>query len=80
MKQNSELCVENEDITPRYLFKDKRKANNLVIEVNSTTRMKFLGTKMKLGWNMCNVDDYIKINRCYKCSKFNHRLKTAKGN
>ena len=30
MKQNSELCIEKEDITPRYLFKDKRKANNLV--------------------------------------------------
>ena len=79
MKQNSELCVEKEDITPRYLFKDKRKANNLVIEVNSITRMKFLGKKMKLGWNMCNVDDYIKINRCYKCSKFNHRAQDCKG-
>jgi hypothetical protein len=43
MKQNSGLCIEKEDITPRYLFKDKRRANNLVIEVSSTTRMKFLG-------------------------------------
>ena len=73
MKQNSELCVEKEDTTPRYLFKDKKKANNLVIEVNSMKRMKFMGKKMKLGLNMCNVDDFIKINRCYKCSKFNHR-------
>jgi hypothetical protein len=30
MKQNSETCIEEEDITPRYLFKDKRKANNSV--------------------------------------------------
>ena len=79
MKQNSKLCIEKEVITPRYLFKDKRKANNLVIEVNSTTRMKFLGKKTKLGWNMCNVDDYISINRCYKCSKFNHRAQDCKG-
>ena len=79
MKQNSELCIEKEDITPRFLFKDKRKANNLVIEVNAKTRMKFLGKKMKLGWNMCNVDDYIKINRCYKCSKFKHRAQDCKG-
>jgi len=79
MKLNSELCIEKEDTTPRYLFKDKRKANNLVIEVNSTTRMKFLGKKMKLCWNMSNVDDYIRINRCYKCSKFNHRAKDCKG-
>jgi hypothetical protein len=34
---------------------------------------------MKLGWNMCNVEDYIKINRCYKCSKFNHRAQDCKG-
>jgi len=79
MTQNSELCIGKEDVTPRYLFKDKRKANNLVIEVNSRTRMKFLGKKMKLGWNVCNVDDYIKINRCYKCSKFNHRAQDCKG-
>ena len=79
MKQNSELCVENEDKTPNYLFKDKRKAKNLVIEVNCTARMKLLGKKMKLGWNMCNVDDYIKINRRYNCSKFNHRAQDCNG-
>jgi uncharacterized protein YyaL (SSP411 family) len=79
IKQNSEQCIEKEDITPKYLFKDKRKANNLVIEVNSKKRMKFLGKKMKLGWNMCNVGDYIRINRCYKCSKLNHRAQDCKG-
>jgi hypothetical protein len=79
MKQNSELCNGDEDITPRYLFKDKRKNNNLVIEVNSTTRRKFWRKKMKLGWNMCNVEDYIKINRFYKCSKFNHNAPACKG-
>ena len=79
MKQNSEQSIGQEDITPRYLFKDKRKAKNLVIEVNSTTRKKFLGKKMKLGWNMCNVDDYIRISRCYKCSKYNHRAQECKG-
>ena len=57
MKQKSMLCIEKEDITPRYLFKEKRKVNNLVTEVNSMMRVKFLGKKMKLGWNMCNVDD-----------------------
>jgi hypothetical protein len=75
-EQSSELCIENDNITPRYLFKDKRKANNLVTEVNS---MKFLEKKMKLGWNMCDVDDYTKINRCYKFSKFNYRAQDLKG-
>jgi hypothetical protein len=78
-QQNSERCIEKGDIPPRNLLKDKRKANNLVVEVNSTTRMKFLGKKLKLGWNMCNIDDYIRINRCYKCTKFNHRAEDCKG-
>jgi hypothetical protein len=34
MMQNSEVGLGKEDITPRYLFKDRRKANNLVTEVN----------------------------------------------
>jgi len=59
MNKKSELCVEKEDITSRCLFKDKRKGNNLVKEVNSMKRMKFMGLKMILGWNMCNFDDYI---------------------
>ena len=78
-KKNSELCIEKEYITLRYLLNDKRKANNLVAEVNCTTRMKFLGKKMKLGRNVCNVYDYIKVNWCYKCSKFNHRAQDCKG-
>ena len=49
MKQNSDLCVVNEDLTLEYIFKDKIKANNLVKEVNSTTRMKFLGKKKEIG-------------------------------
>jgi len=75
MMQNSKMGLGKEDITPRYLFKDRRKANNLVIEVNSMMRMMFLGKKIKLGWNMCNVE----INRCYKCSKCNHRAQDCKG-
>ena len=78
MKQNRQLCIEKEDITLRFLFKNKRRANNLLIEVNSKTRMKFLGKKMKLGWNVCNIDDYFKINRCYNCSKFNHSVQDCK--
>jgi len=34
---------------------------------------------MKLGWNMCNVCDYIRIIRCYKSIKFNHRAQDCKG-
>jgi len=41
--------------------------------------MKFLGKNIKLGWNMCNVDDYSKIKMCYKYGKFNHRAQDCKG-
>jgi hypothetical protein len=80
MKQNSELCIEKEDITPRFLFKDKRKANNLVIEVNSKTRTKFLGKKMKLGWNMCMLMTTLRLIGAINAANSTIGLKSAKGN
>ena len=79
MHQNTELDLKDTDIVPKFLFKDKRNDNNLVIEVNSETRKKLLGRKIKIGWNMCTNEDYIKVNRCFKCNKFNHRAKDCTG-
>ena len=35
--------------------------------------------KIKMGWQLCYVNDYIKVNRCFKCSKFNHKAGHFKG-
>ena len=33
-----------------------------------------MNTRMKIGWEICNVDDYIQVNRCFRCSRYNHRF------
>jgi len=35
--------------------------------------------KIKLGWIICSLGDYLVANRCFKCSKFNHRQRECRG-
>jgi len=37
-----------------------------------------LHKKIKLGWQICKIDDYIVATRCYNCSKFNHRTQECR--
>jgi hypothetical protein len=39
---------------------------NMVIEVDSNTRGKLMATRIKIGWTICRVDDYIVAKRCYR--------------
>jgi len=43
------------------------------------TRRKQLQNKLKIGWQICNVADYLVAMRCFNCSSFNHRHKDCKG-
>jgi len=71
--QNPDLKLQEGDIQTKFTFKTKRKTRNLVIEVNPQTRRQLLQNKLKLEWMICKVDDYISVNRCFKCSGYNHR-------
>jgi hypothetical protein len=71
--QNSDLDLNESDIKPKFVFQDRRKHKNLVIEVNSETRKRLRDRKLKIGWHVCNSSDYLSVPRCYKCSKYNHR-------
>lgn len=51
----------------------------MVIEVDPSTRGKLMTTRLKLGWAICRVDDYIVAKRCYRCSRYNHTFKECKG-
>jgi hypothetical protein len=76
--QNSELNLKNE-IKPKFMFEDKKKRKNLVIEVNSETRKRLVGRKLKIGWHVCNSSDYFSVMRIYKCGKYNHRAQECFG-
>jgi hypothetical protein len=73
LTQNPELGLEQGDITAKFLYRTKRGRVNMVIEVCSGTRKKLLHSKLKLGWLICNTDDYLVARRCFRCSRFNHK-------
>jgi hypothetical protein len=78
-QQNPELDPEGDNIKPIYCFTTRRGIKNIVIEVNSENRKKLLNNKVKLGWTLCKVDDYLVAKRCYRCSKYGHVHKDCKG-
>ena len=71
--QNSDLGLNESDIRPKFVFHDRRKHKNLVVEVNSGTRKRLRDRKLKIGWHVCNTTDYLNVPRCYKCGKYNNR-------
>jgi len=77
--QNPELLMKTGDIAARFKFKTKRGLINMVIETGSETRKKLLQTKLKIGWLICTVHDYLVAKRCFKCSRFNHRHQDCRG-
>lgn len=78
--QNPELGQYEKEVQPKFSFEDRKKNTNIVIEVSAEARKQIIGRKLKIGWNMCNWDDYIRISRCFKCCKYNHRAQECKGN
>jgi hypothetical protein len=60
-QQNTELNLNDGIIIPRFIYTTKRGSKNLVIEVDSNTRKKLLQNKVKMGWGICKVDDYIVV-------------------
>jgi hypothetical protein len=71
--QNPELKIEEDNITPKFRYKNRRGKHNIVMEVSPQARQQLLQTKLKLGWEICNTADYIKPTRCFKCKRFNHK-------
>jgi hypothetical protein len=79
LAQNPELGLALGDIDARFKFRTKRGSVKMVIEVDSGTRKKLLDKNLKIGWLICNVDDYLVAKRCFKCSRFNHRHQDCRG-
>jgi hypothetical protein len=78
-KQNPELGLKDGIMEPKFCYTTKRGTKNLVIEVDSGTRHKLLQSKVKMGWTICKIDDYLVAKRCYRCSRYNHNFRECKG-
>ena len=59
MKQNPEINLSDRILEPKFCYTTKRGNRNLVIEVDSTTRIKLLQTRVQMGWTVCKLDDFI---------------------
>ena len=77
--QNTELAIQEEDITPKFIFRNKKNNTNLVVEVTPQARKKLLERKIKLGWIICRAEDYIVPLKCFKCSRFHHKQTKCEG-
>ena len=79
LMQNPDIGLTKGDISAKFAFTAKNKNRNLVIEVEAGVRKKLLQLKIKLGWHLCRAEDYLVAMRCFKCSRYNHRLRECKG-
>jgi len=53
--QNSELNLNENEIKPKFMFEDRKKHKNLVIEMNSEIRKRLVDRKLKIGWHVTVV-------------------------
>jgi hypothetical protein len=75
--QSLELNIREGSIAAKFIYDTKKKNRNAVVEVNAETRIPLLNKKLRIGWQICWIDDYITANRCYESSKFNHRTQNC---
>jgi len=80
VSQNPEMSLKENEIKPKFVFEERKKPKNLVIEVNSENRKRLVHRKLKIEWHACYSAHYVSVTRCYKCSKYNHRAQECLGN
>jgi hypothetical protein len=77
--QNPGIITNGEDTEAKFRYKTRKGRFNIVMEVGPKTRMQILQSKLKTGWEICNVADYLNPIRCYKCSQYNHKHDEYRG-
>jgi hypothetical protein len=75
LAQNTELGLITGDINPKFIYTTKTHTRNLVIEVGPQIRNKLMHHKLKLGWHICGIEDYLVATRCFHCSRIGHTTK-----
>jgi len=77
--QNPGLNLANGDINAKFTYVTKKHTRNLEVEVLAQVRKALLQNKIKIGWLICRIEEYISVNRCFKSPSYNHRAIDCKG-
>jgi hypothetical protein len=48
------------------------------MERGAQTRKLLLQKKIKLRWLICQIEDYVVANMCFKCFRFSHRIRDCR--
>ncbi|GFW14841.1 uncharacterized protein TNCV_1563041 [Trichonephila clavipes] len=58
----------------RFTLKKFENSRHLVLEMNPNCRNLCLNMKfLRANWNVCKTQDFIAINRCFKCLGYHHK-------
>jgi len=79
MAQNPDISLNKGDIKTKFCYTTKKQKRDLVMEVGAQTRKLLIQKQIKLGWQICKIEDYLVATRYFKCSRFNHRHRDCRG-
>jgi len=79
LAQNLDVSLKQGNTAAKFCYETRKNTRNLVIEVSAQTRKTLLDRRVKLGWQICKIEDYVVATRCYKCSRYNHRARDCRG-
>ena len=79
LAQNKDVSLKLCDTEAKFSYETNKHCRNLVIEVSAETIKLLLDRRVKLGWQICRIVDYLVATRCYKCSRYNHRARDCRG-
>ena len=71
LAQNPELNMKSGNITTKVSYESKRSSRYIEIELNVHIWELPIQKKFKLGWLICNIENYPGANRCFKFSRLN---------
>ena len=63
--QNSYLHLVKGDIKSKFSYETKKNIRNLVMKLGPQTRKLLLQKKIRLGWLICKIEDYVVANTCF---------------
>jgi hypothetical protein len=79
LRQNPDLNLKKGSTAAKFTFVTRKMYRNAVVEVAADTRKTLLHRKIKLGWQIYRIEDYLVATRCFKCSSLIIGLRTAEG-